>query len=330
MMYIDAIINFQQEVVMAINRIQFQPGLSMTEFFRQYGSEKQCEEALEKSRWPDGYKCDRCGHTRTSRFRAKATIYWQCCACRHQTSVRSGTIFHSSKLPLTKWFQAMFLISQSKNNVATLELRRQLGISYAAAWRVKHKLMQVMKEQEDSRKLHGDVVIDDAYLGGERQGKRGRGSENKIPFVAAVQLNEEGHPHFVCFDLVTGFTKDAIGYWARRFLNTSSKVVSDGLQCFSGVSQAGASHYPEIVGNQQRSTDMPCFAWINILLGNLKTSFSGTYHAFKFRKYASRYLAERQYLFNRRFNMKAILPIMLRGCTITGPRPEKWLRSAEL
>jgi hypothetical protein len=82
--------------------------------------------------------------------------------------------------------------------------------------------------------------------------------------------------------------------------------------------------------NQRHSTDMPCFAWINILLGNLKTSFSGTYHAFKFRKYASRYLAERQYLFNRRFNMKAILPIMLRGCTITGPRPEKWLRSAEL
>jgi len=140
--------------------------------------------------------------------------------------VRSGIIFHSSKLPLTK------------------KLRRQLGISYAAAWRVKHKLMQVIKEQEDGRKLHGNVVIDDAYLGGEHQGKRGRGSENKIPFVAAVQLNEEDHLHFVCFDLVTGFTKDAIGYWAKRFLSTSSKVVSDGLQCFSGVSQAGASHYP--------------------------------------------------------------------------------------
>ena len=118
-MYIDAIIKFQQEEIMAINRIQFQPGLSMTEFFQLYGNEKQCEEALEKSRWPDGYKCDRCGCTRASRFQTRGTIYWQCCACRHQTSVRAGTIFHGSNLPLTKWFQAIFLISQSKNNVAT-------------------------------------------------------------------------------------------------------------------------------------------------------------------------------------------------------------------
>ena len=162
------------------------------------------------------------------------------------------------------------------------------------------------------------------------QGKRGRGSENKIPFIAAVQLNAEGNPQLVRFDLIAGFSLDNVKQWAQRYLDNGSNVVSDGLQCFSAIAQTGANHCREVVGKQRRSPDMPCFAWINILLSNLKTSISGTYHAFKFKKYAPRYLAERQYVFNRRFNLKSILPAMLRGCAITKPRSEKWLRSAEL
>jgi hypothetical protein len=323
-------INLYKETIMAMNWIQFQPGMSMSEFFQQYGNEEQCEEALAKARWPEGYRCSRCGHPQASCFRVRTTTYWQCCTCRYQVSLRAGTIFHGSKLPLTKWFQAMFLISQSKNNVAALELRRQLGISYPAAWRIKHKLMQVMKEQEENRKLQGEIVVDDAYLGGRHQGKRGRGSENKIPFIAAVQLNAEGNPQLVRFDLIAGFSLDNVKQWAQRYLDNGSNVVSDGLQCFSAIAQTGANHCREVVGKQRRSPDMPCFAWINILLSNLKTSISGTYHAFKFKKYAPRYLAERQYVFNRRFNLKSILPAMLRGCAITKPRSEKWLRSAEL
>ena len=74
---------------------------------------------------------------------------------------------------------------------------------------------------------------------------------------------------------------------------------------------------------------MPCFAWINILLGNLKTALAGTYHAFDFDKYAGRYLAEYQYRFNRRHNLKALLPRLLRAAVCTGPRTEAWLRAAE-
>lgn len=314
---------------MAMNRIQFQPGMSLSEFFDQFGTEHQCEQALEKARWPQGFVCPQCEGARASRFEVGDTRYWQCSTCRHQTSLRSGTIFHGSKLALGKWFQTMFLISQSKNNVSALELKRQLGVSYPTAWRVKHKLMQVMAEREARRVLHGDVVIDDAYLGGEQRGKAGRGSQNKVPFIAAVQLSAQGRPHVARFDPVEGFGQGAIGHWAQRHLGASSRVVSDGLNCFTAVAQAGAIHLPEVVGPDRRSTDMACFAWINTLLGNLKTSITGTYHAFHFRKYGSRYLAEHQYLFNRRFDMKAIMPRLLRAATTTGPRSEAWLRSAE-
>lgn len=314
---------------MAMNWVQFQAGMSLSEFLEQYGSEEQCEQALEKARWPDGYHCPRCGCREASVFRVSTRKYRQCRNCRHQTSLRAGTIFHGSRLPLAQWFQGMFLMSQSKNSVSALEMHRLLGISYPAAWRLKHKLMQVMAEREADRMLEDDVVIDDAYLGGEHRGKAGRGSENKVPFVAAVQLDEEGHPLWACFTPVKGFTKDAIGEWSRRHLSASCRVVSDGLNCFLAVTQSGANHRPEIVGKTRRSTDMPCFAWINILIGNLKTGISGTYHAFKFQKYAHRYLSERQYLFNRRFGMKTLIRRLLVAGAQTEPRPEKWLRSAD-
>ena len=315
---------------MAINLIQFQAGMSLSELFSQYGTEKQCEQALEKSRWPSGFRCPSCGSTHFSLFYRFNAQHWQCSTCRHQTTLRSGTIFHKSKLSLQKWFQGMYLISQSKNSISALELKRQLGISYPSAWRVKHKIMQVMVEREEKRILQGDIVIDDAYLGGEHQGKAGRGSENKIPFVAAVQLDVDGHPQVARFDRVKGFKKEDIQDWAERYLAAGSHVVSDGLNCFPGVKDAGMHHQREIVGKNRCSTEMPCFAWINILLGNLKTAQSGTYHAFKFAKYSQRYLAESQYRFNRRFDLKAMLPRLLRAATLTEPRPEVWLRTAEI
>ena len=80
--------------------------------------------------------------------------------------VISSTIFESTKLPLTRWFPAMHFLTQAKNNVSALELKRHLGVSYPTAWLVKHKLMEVMRLREDSRQLTGRVEIDDAYLGG--------------------------------------------------------------------------------------------------------------------------------------------------------------------
>ena len=111
----------------------------------------------------------------------------------------AGTVFESSKLPLTNWFLAMHLMAQAKNNVSALELKRHLDVSYPTVWLLKHKIMEVMTLRETERKLTGRVEIDDSYLGGEVQGgKAGRGSPKKIPFVAAVQTTESGQPVLVC------------------------------------------------------------------------------------------------------------------------------------
>ena len=128
---------------MPMNRVQFQKGLSLPEFMKRYGTEEQCERALIAARWPSGFTCPACGLMESrSTFRRQGRLYWQCAGCPHQCSVTSGTVFEATKLPLTRWFMAMQLLTQSKNNVSALELKRQLGVCYRTAWLVKHKLLE--------------------------------------------------------------------------------------------------------------------------------------------------------------------------------------------
>lgn len=232
---------------------------------------------------------------------------WQCSACRHQCSLRAGTVFNNTKLPLTTWFLALYLLSQSKTNLSALELMRHLGVCYRTAWRLKHKLMQAMTEREAGRRLGGLVQVDDAYLGGERNGgKSGRGSENKRPLVIGVSTNEAGHPRYAVITPVSGFTKVALTDWAQRHLQPEIDVFSDGLGAFRAVVDLGHAHTVIETAGGRAATEATHARWVNIVLCNLKRSLDGAYHSFGFFKYAHRYLAAAAWRFNRRFELDAL------------------------
>lgn len=319
---------------MKMNRVQFQAGLSMPEFFERYGCEQKCRQALAAARWPNGFVCPACGGAARTSYERGGLAYWQCGSCQHQTSLISGTIFEASKLPLSRWFLAMQLLSQSKNNVSALELRRQLGVSYRSAWLMKHKILDAMRLAEQDRRLDGRVEIDDAYLGGEFSGgSTGRGADNKVPFVAAVQTTAAGHALYACLQPQPP-TSQAMIDFAAGHLSASTVVVSDGLRCFMAVTQRGIRHErivlrPNVHG-PAACVKLPQFRAVNTLLGNLKNAITGTYHAFDFAKYAHRYLAEFQFRFNRRFDMKSILQSLLASLLAAPPSPERWLRAAEI
>ncbi|WAH66483.1 IS1595 family transposase [Xanthomonas hortorum] len=310
---------------MAMNRVQFQAGLSLPAFLKRYGCEAKCEQALEAARWPQGFVCPQCAGTAHCRFERKACAYWQCSACRHQTSLRSGTIMDNSKLPLTTWLLAIYLLGQSKTNLSALELMRHLGVSYPAAWRMKHKLMQAMNEREAGRTLGGVVQVDDAYLGGKRNGgKAGRGSENKRPFVIAVETTEDGRPRHAVIDPVPGFTKVALSAWIAQRLRPGADVYSDGLGAFRAFEAAHA--HTVIQSSGRAGCEQDNARWVNVVLSNLKRSLDGAYHAFKFTKYAHRYLAETMWRFNRRFDLEALVPRLLVAAARARPWSESSLR----
>lgn len=310
---------------MAINQVQFQPGLSIVEFLDLYGSESKCERAVIDARWPDGFVCPACSSTHAFSFRRSGLLYWECRECDHQCSLISGTIYESTKLKLTQWFLAMHFLTQAKNNVSALELKRHIGVCYKTALLLKHKVMEVMRLREASRQLTGRVEVDDAYLGGERQGgKVGRGSENKVPLIAAVQTTESGKPVLCCFKQCP-FTTQAVRDFVATSLALPATVVSDGLGCFSVLRTLGILHERTVTGGGAACVKLPQFSAINTVLGNLKTAIAGTYHSFKFAKYAHRYLGEVQYRFNHRFDLHAILNRLLDATVATPPRPRRVL-----
>ena len=306
--------------VMAINGIQFQKGMSLSRFMVDYGTEAQCEAALVRTRWPSGFRCSACGGDHAYEFVRGTLRYWQCRACRQQTSVISGTLMEHTRLPLTKWLLAIYLVTQSKTQISALALRRQVGVSWRAAWLLHHKLMEAMRQREEVRPLSGDVRIDDAYLGGERTGgKAGRGSENKVPFVAAVEMRDD-QPQRVRFDPVSGFSFAGLTAWAEKALMPGAVVTSDGLLGFEVLRSLGFEHKVVIAGKGKAGCEVDAFKWLNVILGNLKTALSGTHHAFAFRKYAHRYLAEVQYRFNRRFDLSTMVPRLASALMQASPR----------
>jgi transposase-like protein len=312
---------------MSKNKVQFQTGYSLIELFKNYGTENQCAEALFKWRWPAGFRCPQCGSGRHSVVKTRKL--YQCTDCHHQTSLISGTIFEQTKLPLTLWFLAIHLISQAKTGLSALGLKRQTGVSYNTAWSMKHKIMQVMKERDDSKPLSGIIQLDDVYWGGERRGgKRGRGSANKVPFVAAVSLNEEGHPIAMNMNVVKGFRLTEISRWAKQHLQPNSTVISDGLPCFTAVIEAGCSHISIVTGGGPQSVTKEEFTWVNTLIGNVKNAITGTYHAIN-PKHLPRYLAEFCYRHNRRFQLEDMLPRFVYVAVRTPPMPGRLLKLAE-
>jgi hypothetical protein len=282
---------------MAKNPVQFQRGMSLSTFLSRFGSEEHCHAALVRMRWPEGFVCPACGG-RQHGFCAPRRLF-QCSHCGHQASVKAGTIFQSSKTPLTKWFLALYLMAQSKNDIAAMELMRHLAVKYDTAWLIKQKIMAAMLAANMAKKLDGDVQVDDAYLGGERPGKGGRGGPNKTPFLAAVETHE-GRPRRAQLRRVASFKQTEIAAWARDGIAAGARVVTDCFLPFEVLAKSGYAHTSIATGGGRPKE--PAFLWVNTLLGNLKRSLDGTFHAIR-RRHVHRYLAAFEWRFNNRFNL---------------------------
>lgn len=116
---------------------------------------------------------------------------------------------------------------------------------------------------------------------------------------------------------------------AAKSLAPTAHVVSDGLWCFEAVTQTAAAHERHVGGGGRQAVQRPEFRWVNTMLGNVKNAINGTYHAIDHAKYAHRYLAEFAYRFNRRFDLAAMVPRLLRAAVTTKPHPLSMLRMSE-
>jgi transposase-like protein len=286
--------------------LQYQSGLSLPEFYDNFGTREQCEDHLYKKKWPSGFTCKKCGSKAAVSFnKGKHTVY-ECSDCKAQTSLLVGTLFERTHLPLKTWYLAIYLISEAKTGIASLDLHRKLGVNHKTAWLMHHKIMHAMAIEETNNPISGRIEMDDAYLGGTlKGGSRGRGSENKQPFIAAVSTGNKNHPRQIKLDTINSFSRSDIEDWTSSHILARSHIVTDGLNCFKGVEKTCSHeiHVSSHISDEEKDTH---FKWIDTILSNVKTLISGTFHSIEYKHFAFRYLAEITYRFNRRYDLKKI------------------------
>jgi transposase-like protein len=311
---------------MSKNWVQRQKGLSLHNFLESYGKEKNCRAKLFKARWPDGFTCPRCSCTLYYFITSRDLL--QCTNCKYQSSLISGTIFESSKLPLTTWFLAIYFITQSKDGLSALNLKRLLGISVNAAFRMKQKIQHVMKSADDNLLLENLVELDDVYWGGKKKsGKRGRGA-GKTPFLAAVSHNDEGHPVYMRMSKVKSLSSNEINCWLLKHLHHESVVITDGFRPFSRICEVVDMHHSINATGIYDDPENKFFHWVNTMIGNVKRAIHGTYHSVS-PKHLPRYLAEFSFRFNNRFQMASMIGVFIEQAVKTPPLPYHKLKLAE-
>lgn len=202
------------------------------DFAAQFPDDSACLEHIFRARFAN-HKCE-CGKSKCFHRVAKRRCY-ACAFCGAQLHPTAGTIFHKSETSLKSWFFAIFLFAKSKNGVAAKELERQLGVTYKTAFRMAHKIRELMAS--GGSMLTGVVEVDETYIGGQREGKRGRGALGKTPVIGVVERRGE-----VRATVVTNVNAaTAIGH-IRKNVQTTAQVVTDEFGIYNYTSKFGFKH----------------------------------------------------------------------------------------
>lgn len=252
----------------------------MRDFQRQFATEEACQDYLAGCRWSDGFTCPRCGHARA--YRIKEHRRWQCEACRYQTSLTAGTILHNTKTPLTVWFWAAYLTVTDTRGMSALLLQRQLGLRrYETAWMLLHKLRRAMVNAA-REPLHGEVEIDDTWIGGPQAGLRGsRQLKGRRAALVLVAVEKRGTKSGrVRMAVIPDFKATTLLAFIKQQIAPGATIYTDGLKQFTGLQAAGFWHVPRTqpLRAALRKGVKSVVPLADRAIGNLQQWLVGTHH----------------------------------------------------
>ncbi len=294
---------------------------NLCEFQSQFATEEGCRKYLYSCRWPDGFVCPRCEGRNA--YELMELRCWQCASCRHQVSLTAGTIFQSSRTPLTVWFWAAYLMTTDKRGISALLLQRQLGLPrYETAWMMLHKFRRAMVSLA-REPLWGEVEVDETWIGGTQAGLRGsRQLKGRKAALVLVAVEKRGRgTGRIRMAVIPDFKRITLTGFLQRNVAPGSTVYTDGLKSFTGLQEIGFQHVPR---NQPLQTELRKGAKSAVPLadraiGNLQQWLIGTYHGVS-RHQLQVYLDEFVFRHNRRRTPMAAFQTLLglgtgRRCT---------------
>lgn len=267
--------------------------MTLEDFEKEFNTEEACRDYIFNIRWPNGFQCPRCDHKKAWPI---GKVLFQCTSCHYRASVIAGTIFQDTHKSLTMWFRAMWWVTSQKNGASALGLQKVLGLgSYETAWSWLHKLRHAMVRPGRDR-LSGYVEVDDAYMGGEKEGKRGRGSENKVLVVIAVEV-KDGKIGRIRISRIANASGECLLRFVQESVEKGSTVNTDGWQGYNGLSEAGYVHEVTVAKHTKKSELLP---HVHLIISLVKRWLMGTHQGAVSKKHLDYYLDEYTFRFNRR------------------------------
>ena len=268
---------------------------TLAELEARFTSEQACRAYLFQLRWPDGFRCPRCGGAKSWPL---GSVWWRCANCRCEVSVTAGTIFQDTHTPLTLWFRAMWWVTAQKNGVSALGLQRVLGLgSYQTAWAWLHKLRRAMVRPGRER-LAGTVEVDETFLGGLEEGVRGRETEKKARIVVAAQEEGRGVGR-IRLRRIPDASAGSLIPFIEDSVEPGSVIHTDGWLGYEPLEKKGYQHAVTYLRGQKESPSelMPR---VHLVVSLLKRWLIGTHQGAVSHKHLDYYLDEFTFRFNRR------------------------------
>jgi transposase-like protein len=274
--------------------------MELIDIILELNTQEKCIDFLEKKRWGDTPRCTNCGSIRSSSKRKE--LRHKCHDCGISFSVLVGTIFHATKLPLTKWFMAISLILDAKKGISSLQLSRPLQITRITAWSLQARIRKAMKEDVQ---LNGIIQVDEAFIGGsttnmhknhiKKKNIKCDGKEHKNTVLGMID-NENS----IVLKVIQKANKQHIRPVLKRVITKESTLVTDGHGSYVSLKDDFRKHIAIIHKKGERVKGKYNMSSIEGFWALLKRAVTGVYHCLSI-KHLQSYMDEIAFKFNHKF-----------------------------
>ena len=286
--------------------------LTIREFFKHYPNDEACLVHIFNVRYGERHVCRTCGVNATF-HRLTNRRAWACANCADHVYPTAGTVFEDTRTPLQMWFYAIYLFVTTRHGVSGKELQRQLGVTYKTAWRMGHKIRELMMRGDIKGMLSGHVEVDEAYVGGRRPGKRGRGAAGK---TIVLGLKERGGA--MQTKVIPNVKKVTLRAAVNERVEKGSTVSTDELMSYGLLTPDGFKH--GLVKHSEKDWAHYDYRLRDVVSTNQVENFWRLFkhsvrstHTSISKQHMPNYLAEFTFRANHRDQGNAMLDVILRA-----------------
>lgn len=267
---------------------------TLLELTNRFPNEKACREFLEQERWHGTIVCVHCGCFRKI-YRINDGKLFKCADCRKQFTVRVGSIFEDSALPLQKWFMAIYIFMAHKKGISSVQLGKDIGVRQATAWFMLHRIRYAVRTRSLEKPLNGIIEADETYVGGKPrfkgQSKTGRGTRKTAVFGIAQRNG------IVRAEVIEKTNRKTLHGLIKQDVSPEATIMTDEWQAYNGLDKHFASHDTVNHGRKEYVRGDVHTNSIESFWALFKRGYVGTYHWMS-KKHLDAYIDEFEFRVN--------------------------------